>query len=508
LSSDKKEVGGDLVELPVKMSDRLSNLSVQGILENNKDAIPQIIADCLVRQGVPGPCLGTKKPKQSLTFRGRLATVNQGHPSSTDVQVHDDVPMETDDQPNNEMDSPSTDQSETLTALIELREKFPYSLEQDRLWTHCVWESIMVWNEDTEDISMLRSALIYLSCIHNAHVQQGLGVMMWKAVFNETIKSALSLMDKVGKAPKDRLCRKTVSLGYKALEEFLGASKKLLEILIDINTPDEPEELDLKIEDIWIAENSESCQQSIMKQAQDENRCNIDLLNHFWCMVTSLYLIMLGGVRSIKPLSLFDTKGKHAFTFALYSSPVLSNEVDDKINKYRREFCLNAIKCIIKQHIDLTFQDERARNNTSDLLHTMSTIFSLTSAFHLSCEDARQFAACELYRVGLDLAAQEVSMVIEDKQTFSTRMIDVVGGRIAKTLLSGETQHLSDSLSKLPTNISSWLAKLEKNTSNVAELPISKTYLLLQYLNSHLIEHTTKEARFIKELIECLKVFV
>ena len=53
---------------------------------------------------------------------------------------------------------------------------------------------------------------------------------------------------------------------------------------------------------------SELSQQSIMKQAQDEHRCNVDLLNHFWCMVTSLYLIMLGGVRSIKPLSLFDTK--------------------------------------------------------------------------------------------------------------------------------------------------------------------------------------------------------
>ena len=29
--SDKKDVGGDLVEMPVKMSDRISNLSVQGM---------------------------------------------------------------------------------------------------------------------------------------------------------------------------------------------------------------------------------------------------------------------------------------------------------------------------------------------------------------------------------------------------------------------------------------------------------------------------------------------
>ena len=59
--------------------------------------------------------------------------------------------------------------------------------------------------------------------------------------------------------------------------------------------------------------------------------------------------------------------------------------------------------------MDLTFEDERARSNTSDLLHTMATIFNLGVSFKVSQEDVRQFAACELYRVGLDIAAQEVN---------------------------------------------------------------------------------------------------
>jgi len=66
------------------------------------------------------------------------------------------------------------------------------------------------------------------------------------------------------------------------------------------------------------------------------------------------------------------------------------------------------IQSVIKQHVDLTFEDERARNNTSDLLHTMTTVFNLSIAFNVGQEDVRQFAACELYRVGLDIAAQEV----------------------------------------------------------------------------------------------------
>lgn len=66
------------------------------------------------------------------------------------------------------------------------------------------------------------------------------------------------------------------------------------------------------------------------------------------------------------------------------------------------------MSCVVKQHLDLTFQDERARSNTSNLLHTLATVFSLSNAFGLDQDDVRQFAACELYKAGLDLAAQEV----------------------------------------------------------------------------------------------------
>ena len=77
------------------------------IVENSHDAIPQIVADCLVRQGVPGPCLGTKK-RSKLAFRGRLATLEQD-----DDQ---DVVMEAEDVPEEENDEISSDHNhDTLT---------------------------------------------------------------------------------------------------------------------------------------------------------------------------------------------------------------------------------------------------------------------------------------------------------------------------------------------------------------------------------------------------------
>ena len=52
----------------------------------------------------------------------------------------------------------------------------------------------------------------------------------------------------------------------------------------------------------------------------------------------------------------------------------------------------------------------------------------------------------------------------------------------------------------------------EKSAENVAEIPIIKTYLLLQHLHSNLTasqqQHSSKESKLMNELIECLKVFV
>lgn len=74
------------------------------------------------------------------------------------------------------------------------------------------------------------------------------------------------------------------------------------------------------------------------------------------------------------------------------------------------QFCRNTIACVVKQHLEDTSQDERARFNTSNLLHTLSTVFSLSIELALTQEEIRQYAACTLYRAGLDLAAQEVSV--------------------------------------------------------------------------------------------------
>lgn len=81
------------------------------------------------------------------------------------------------------------------------------------------------------------------------------------------------------------------------------------------------------------------------------------------------------------------------------------------------------MQSVIKLHIDLTFQDELARNNTSDLLHHLNAILSLASAFKIDEEALKRFIACELYAVGLDIAAQEVGFKFCWYSSFLQQMI-------------------------------------------------------------------------------------
>ena len=470
-----------------KTSERLATVCVKGLLESGHGGLAQIVADCLVRQGVPGPCLGKPKPKRRKT---RSSTVGSSGVEESSI--------EEEDLPNDEVEV----ESEIVPGLGELRERFPFSLGQDVLWAHCAWECIMVWNEDTENVAMLSSALVHLSCIHNAHLQHGLGVMMWKAVFKDIIKLLINLVEKVGKAPKDRLCKKTMSLGYKALQNFMATAKQLLEILSQVGI-DEEEKPEFKAEDSW--KQISYSQRSITDQAIEEPISNPHLIDHLWMITTSLYIVLLAGMKGVKPFSLLDTKGKHAFSSALHGTPMLSTQLDDKIHEARKSFCFNALTSLVKNYVES--EEEAMKKNGSQLLEQTDMVLELSRKMMVNEDLVRRYLARELYASGLDLQAQETAMYIENKNDFSSEMLNIIGARLAVKLLDGEASLVTQAISKLPTNISSWMQSMDISNLRVSDIPLSSTFALLQFLRSNL-DVESKDYRFITELLESVKLLL
>ncbi|XP_027856181.1 rab3 GTPase-activating protein non-catalytic subunit isoform X4 [Xiphophorus couchianus] len=122
----------------------------------------------------------------------------------------------------------------TAELLLAVCQRFPDSLSPDLLFSHCCWEYVVQWNKDPEEGRYLFFAVEHLKLITSPHIQLGISTMMWSTFIVKRFSAAAFLMEKVGKAPKDRLCRRDVGIGDKAMTSFLGCCVQLLQILMEV----------------------------------------------------------------------------------------------------------------------------------------------------------------------------------------------------------------------------------------------------------------------------------
>lgn len=246
---------------------------------------------------------------------------------------------------------------------------------------------------------------------------------------------------------------------------------------------------------------------SIAEQAVSEPASNIQLLAHFWDMITVLHLVMVGNLRSVKPLALFDTKGKHAFGQPLHAMIILSSQFDEKIHSTRQTFCLKAVTSLVKNHITLTINDQSERLDTADMLLHTDTLLELSRNLLVNEDEVRIHLACELYASSLDRTAKEAALYIADKELFSTRMMLVIGSRLACKVLSGDAIAVSKNISNLPTRITTWLQSMDSSQLQVEDVTISETLDILHDILSDIPEQS-KEHTFASEVLESFRLIL
>lgn len=190
-------------------------------------------------------------------------------------------------------------------------EQFPCSLELDVLHAHCCWEYVVQWNKDPEEARFLVRSIEHLRHILNPHVQNGISLMMWNTFLVKRFSAATYLMDKVGKSPKDRLCRRDVGMSDTALTSFLGSCLDLLQTSLEADiSRDEVQVPVLDTEDAWLSVEGPT---SIVELALEQKPIHYPLVEHHSILCSILYAAMSFSLKSVKPLALFDSKGKNAF---------------------------------------------------------------------------------------------------------------------------------------------------------------------------------------------------
>uniref|UniRef100_A0A674EDB7 RAB3 GTPase activating protein subunit 2 (non-catalytic) n=1 Tax=Salmo trutta TaxID=8032 RepID=A0A674EDB7_SALTR len=386
--------------------------SVKALLEGGRGGIADSVAKWVFRQD-----LAPERLKDMLQRRGEAEST--GQPS----------------QP--EQGEGEKSQEDLLVSVCQ---RFPDSLSPDLLFAHCCWEYVVQWNKDPE-VGYLCWAVEHLKLVSSPHIQLGISSMMWNTFIVKCFSAAAFLIEKVGKAPKDRLCRRDVGMGDCAMTSFLGSCVQLLQILMEADSGvEEVTPPELCVEEVWGGAEGPA---SIAELALEQKGVHYPLVQHHYLLASLLHTAMTFSLR-VKPLSLFDSKGKNAFFRELSSIQLMpSGDMDPGLVSLRQEFLLRVNPDLLRRHL-----------------------------------------VCELYNQGLDPRAEQVMFEVEDKDVLGSQLLVLTGQRLSYSLLHTQTQTrpAMELLARLPPTLCTWLKAMDPSELGCPSVPLSQTSRLVSRL--------------------------
>ncbi|GAB1285833.1 Rab3 GTPase-activating protein non-catalytic subunit [Apodemus speciosus] len=382
---------------------------------------------------------------------------------------------------NKERDVENPDEPrEDVPDLLHLAyEQFPCSLELDVLHAHCCWEYVVQWNKDPEEARFLVRSIEHLKHILNPHIQNGIALMMWNTFLVKRFSAATYLMDKVGKSPKDRLCRRDVGMSDTALTSFLGSCLDLLQTSLEADiSRDEVQVPVLDTEDAWLSVEGPI---SIVELALEQKPIHYPLVAHHSVLCSILFASMRFSLKSVKPLALFDSKGKNAFFKDLTSIQLLpSGEMDPNFISVRQQFLLKVVSAAVQaQHSKDKDPSAEAANTHWKDLNWPALAVDLAHHLQVSEDVIRRHYVGELYNHGADLLGEEAIFQVQDKEVLASQLLVLTGQRLAHALFHTQTKEGMELLARLPPTLCTWLKAMNPQDLQNTGVPIAATAKLV-----------------------------
>eukprot|EP00064_Thunnus_orientalis_P004149 superscaffoldBa00000369_g4160 len=389
-------------------------------------------AQCSIKILLEGGTGGITDNVSKWVFRHNLAPerLKEILQKREDKEVDDKQEQKADEEGKDEREKNQEDPDRTAELLRAVCQRFPHSLSPDLLLAHCCWEYVVQWNKDPEVGRYLSWAVEHLKLVSSPHIQLGICTMMWSTFIVKRFSAAAFLMEKVGKAPKDRLCRRDVGMGDKAMTSFLGCCAQLLQILMEADSAVEEIPLpELSVEEAWCGAEGPA---SIAELALEQKGVHYPLVQHH-CLLASLLHAAMTFVLKVKPLSLFDSKGKNAFFRDLTTIQLMpSGDTDPGLVSLRQEFLLRVLTGWVQAIDD---PSSTASGTGSPPLPSNgpkadwwpSLCLELGTLLQVNPDILRRHLVCELYNQGLDLRAEEVMLEVEDKDVLGSQLLVLTG---------------------------------------------------------------------------------
>ncbi|KAJ8274972.1 hypothetical protein COCON_G00095970 [Conger conger] len=443
----------------------LTRCSIRTLLESGRGGVADSVAKWVFRQDFVPESL--KEVLQRRAQQERQQPEEQGEEERTAEQPPEEKGEKGDFQRAAEL-------------LVSVRQRFPESLSPDLLFSHCCWEYVVQWNKDPEEGRNLSWAVEHLKLVTSPHIQQGIAVMMWNTFIVKRFSAATFLVEKVGKAPKDRLCRRDLGMGENAMTSFLGSCCQLLQTLMEADAAvDEVPPPELCVEEVWGGADGPA---SIAELALEQKGVHYPLVQHHCLLSSILHATMMFRLRGVKPLSLFDSKGKNAFFRDLTSIQLMpSGDLDPSLVSLRQELLLKVLTSWVQ-----------TQGEAADLSSELGPIddswpslcLDLGPVLQVNPDILRRHFVCELYSQGLDQRAEEAMLEVEDREVLGSQLLILTGQRLSYSLLHTQTKPGMELLARLPPMLCTWLKAMDPSNLRCPSVPLA--------YNSRLVSRTVE----------------
>uniref|UniRef100_A0A672HQC8 RAB3 GTPase activating protein subunit 2 (non-catalytic) n=1 Tax=Salarias fasciatus TaxID=181472 RepID=A0A672HQC8_SALFA len=356
--------------------------------------------------------------------------------------------------------------------LVAVCHRFPHSLSPDLLFAHCCWEYVVQWNKDPEEGRHLLWAVEHLKLVSSPHIQLGISTMMWSTFIVKRFSAAAFLTEKVKYTKRSRTQIFDVGMGDKAMTSFLCCCVQLLQILMEVDSAvEEVAAPELSVEEAWSGAEGPA---SIAELALEQRGVHYPLVQHHCLLATLMHAAMTFSLK-VKPLSLFDSKGKNAFFRDLTTIQLMpSGDMDPSLVLLRQEV-----------------RDALSSSEWRKADWWPSLCLDLGPLLQVNPDILRRHLVCELYNQGLDLRAEEARRPVEDKDVLGSQLLVLTGQRLSYSLLHSQTQTQTamELLARLPPTLCTWLKAMDPSELRCPLVPLRQTSRLVGRLIEMLPEN-------------------
>lgn len=396
-------------------------VSLKHILQKGKGAVSELIAQWLSSEGID-PEFIIVNELSCLPIEPEVEDSTASRPESVEITS---LPTPALLQKNLNVNQP------VFYHLNVLKKQFPYSLDSSAILANMCWEYALAWQKDIQNLSYLEGMLKCLQYINNSHIKQGLYNMVWTTHLRQTFESTCKLVNKVGKVPKEILCRQDTGLTDTQLPIFVEFCTNFLDSFMDtLQQCYGIEKTILHFENLW--ENGGNPLTVLAIQQPDIN----DFLVHIHYQLSLvIQVIATFGLKQLKPVvGLFDSLTINLFFTDLSQNIQINTySTEMKLLRSRGQFLTKMVYSTVET-VHVTDEGVYFANHVI----WMAKCVSLASVWGIDTDYLRRQQVLLLYMNGIDSLAEEILPSIENTESLGAEMLEIAGQKLLKFLIAAE----------------------------------------------------------------------